>query len=146
MVVIGIVGVLLSVAVFNLQRYTNNTNLKNMARDIASDYQKCKAKAVSESRIYYMVFSAGTSSRYWIYSLATASHPLVLTQKLSSDYGSSIQIQSASFTGGPWVNWIQFETRGTSSTGTVVLTNSIASKATIKSNVTGKAYVTFDMK
>jgi len=148
MVVIGIVGVLLSVAVINLQRYTNNTNLKNMARDIASDFQRCKARAISESREYQIAFTTGASSSYTISAPAT-NLAAVSTTKLSTDFGGGLQIVfegTCNGYGGSSTNVITFQTRGTSSMGCVKLTNSIGSTATVTTNITGKAYVTVAMQ
>lgn len=148
MVVIGIIGVMASVAVINLQRYTNNTNLKNMARDIASDFQSCKAKAISESRNYQVSFTTGTSSSYTISAPATTLAAVNKT-KLATDFGGGLQIvfegACSGFLGTP-TNVIIFQTRGTSNNGCVKLTNSIGSTATITTNVTGKAYVIFAMQ
>jgi prepilin-type N-terminal cleavage/methylation domain-containing protein len=146
MIVIALIAIMSSIASFSWMRYVNNANLQTAARDVVSDFQSCKGKAISEGRNYFMAFVPGTNGWYWIYSPPTATNSLVLTQKSFSQYGSGIRIQTASFALSPWSTWIQFFPRGTSSNGTVIMTNSRASIATITTNVTGKAYVTFSMQ
>ena len=148
MVVIAIIGIMGSVAVVNLQRYTNNTNLRNMARDIASDFQRCKARAISESREYQVSFTTGTNGSYTISAPATTL-AAVSTTKLSTNYGGGLQIVfegTCNGYGGTSANVVTFQTRGTSKNGCVKLTNSIGSTATVTTNITGKAYVTFAMQ
>jgi hypothetical protein len=53
-----------------------------------------------------------------------------------------LSINSTTYVG----NIIYFQTRGTTSLGSIVLQNSIGSRATITSNITGKTYVTFAMQ
>ena len=148
MIVIAILGIMASIASFAWQLYVNNTNLRTAARDVTSDFQSCKTKAVSESRDYQILFTTGTNSSYTISASATATHDAVNTTRLATSFGSGIQIvfegTCNGFFGTP-VNVIKFETRGTSNNGCVELTNSRGSKATITTNVTGKAYVKFVM-
>lgn len=144
MIVIAIIGILASIASFAWQRYVNNTNLRTAARDVASDFQSCKTKAISESRDYQILFTTGTNSSYTITAAATTTHDAVSTTKLPTAHGSGLQIISAAFFGS--ANIITFQARGTSSNGTVIMTNSRASKATITTNVTGKTYVKFSMQ
>lgn len=144
MIVMVVISILLSLSSFAWQRYVNNANLRAAARDVVSDFQRCKQKAISENRDYQISFTTGTNSSYTILASATDTHAAVSTTKLSTVYGSGIQITSAAFLGTP-TNVITFQSRGTSSNGTVVMTNSRASTATITTNVTGKAYVQFAM-
>lgn len=149
MVVLAIIAVMSTVASYAWLRYVRNADLKTAARDIVSDFQNCKAKATSESRDYEISFTAGTGGSYTISAPATTSHAAVSTTKLSEAFGSGIQIvfegTCDGFFGTP-TNVVRFETRGTSNNGCVKLTNSRGSAATITTNVTGKAYVTFAMQ
>lgn len=145
LIVVAVIGVLLSIVSFSWQRYTNNTNLRNAARDVVSDFQNCKAKAVSENRNYKITFTTGTDSSYTISASANGPHDAFIATKLPTAHGSGLQFTSAAFFPAP-TNVITFYTRGTSSNGTVVMTNSRGSTATIKVNATGKAYVQFAMQ
>lgn len=145
MIVIAIFSIMASISSLAWQRYVNNANLRSAARDVVSDFQNCKAKAISESRVYQISFTTGTNSSYTISAAANTTHAAVSTTKLLSVYGSGIKVDNAAFWGVP-TNRITFQVRGTCSNGTVVLTNSRASSATITTNVTGKTYVTFDMQ
>jgi len=146
-IVIAIIGIMTSIALFAWQRYVNNTNLRTAARDVVSDFQDCKVKATSENRDYQISFVNGTNSSYTISAPATDTHAAVSTTKLPTAHDAGIQITSAAFFGSSAANIITFHARGiTSSNGTIIMTNSRASNATIKTNVTGKAYVTFTMQ
>lgn len=149
MIVIAIIAVMTGVASINWLRYSSNTDLKNAARDIASDFQNCKAKAISESRDYQISFTTGTSSSYTITAPANAVLAAVNTTKLMSSFGSGIRIvfeSGCNGYGAAPVNVILFETRGTSKMGCVKLTNTRGSSAAITTNITGKSYVTFAMQ
>lgn len=149
MIVLAIIGVMSTVASYSWLRYVHNADLKAAARDIASDFQNCKAKSISESRDYQISFTAGTGGRYTISAPATTSHAAVSTTKLSEAFGSGIQIvfeSGCNGYGAAPMNVIIFETRGTSKFGCVKLTNTRGSSASITTNITGKTYITFAMQ
>jgi len=149
MIVLAIIAVMSTVASYAWMRYARNTDLKTASRDIVSDFQNCKAKAISESRNYQISFTAGTGGSYTISAPATTSHAAASTTKLSEAFGSGIQIvfeSGCNGYGAAPTNVIRFETRGTSKSGCVKLTNSRGSSASITTNFTGKTYVTFAMQ
>ncbi len=143
-VVLAIIGVMLTVAGINWQKYQANTALRSAARDIVSDIQDCKAKATSESRRYLVAFATGPNGYYWIWGFATSSYTFVFKQKYFSQYGNGIKVSSIS--GNVFSNAVQIEARGITSICTINLTNSLGSTATIRTNITGKTYVTFNIK
>mgnify|MGYP001432937098 CR=1 FL=1 len=145
-IVIALIGVISSIAVLSWQRYVNNINLKTAARDIVSEMQNCKTKAFSESRTYDILFTPGTNSSYTISAPAAANFAAVNKTKLLEGYGSGIQMTGVSFVSSPASNIIRFQARGTCSQGTVTLTNSRNSTATVTTEITGKAYVTLNMQ
>ena len=145
LVVIAIFAIMTSIASFAWQRYVNNTNLRTAARDIVSDIDFYRAKSTSESRMYLIAFIPGSNSFYIVYSAATATHPLVYISKYMTPYGSGVNINSVGYTGSWASNWIMFQPRGTVTSGTVTLTNSRSSTATVTSNITGKTFVQFSM-
>ncbi|OQB27208.1 MAG: hypothetical protein BWY09_03200 [Candidatus Hydrogenedentes bacterium ADurb.Bin179] len=52
----------------------------------------------------------------------------------------------SSISGNVFSNAVQIEARGITSICTINLTNSLGSTATIRTNITGKTYVTFNIK
>jgi len=142
MIVIAIIGIVAGMGVLGWQRTVFNSNLRSAGRDIVTDFQSCKVKANSESRAYTITFDQGANT-YTISSPATTL-PAVNTVKLPTVHGSGIQITNANY--GMSGSSITFTSRGTSSAGTVTLTNTRGSTAIITTNTTGKAYVTFNMQ
>jgi prepilin-type N-terminal cleavage/methylation domain-containing protein len=132
--VIAIIGV---IAGLNLYAYTLNRNLKSAARAITSDFSFCKGKAISENTRYQIAFDVAGKS----YTIQPGT-PAAVTKHLS-EFGSGIEIESASFGKGHTIN---FYTRGTAAPGNIKLKNSRQSKATIKVNITGRTHVAFDME
>jgi len=139
-IVIAIIGILASISSYAWQRHVNNANLRTAARDLVSDFQSCKVKATSENRNYQISFVTGTNSSYTFSAPATDTHTAASTTKLPTVHGAGIEITNAP------AGIMTFWARGTSSNGTVIMTNSIGSIATIRTNITGKAYVTFAMQ
>lgn len=145
-IVIAILGIVASMASLAWQRYAVNTNLKNAARDIASDFQNCKAMAGSENRTYSITFNTG-GNNYIISAPATADFSaLIAPAKTPTTHGYGIQITSVAFLGTTGANIITFQPRGTSANGTLTLTNARGSTAVITTTVTGKTHVAFSMQ
>jgi prepilin-type N-terminal cleavage/methylation domain-containing protein len=140
MIVIAIIGIVAGMSALGWQRIVLNSNLRSAGRDIVTDFQSCKVRANSESRTYTIAFNQGANS-YTISSPATTL-PAVNTVKLLTVHGNGIQITGVTYAG----SIISFFTRGTSSNGTVTLTNTRGSTAIITTNTTGKAYDTFNMQ
>lgn len=146
-IVIAIIGIMATISAYAYQSYVNNTNLRTAARDMVSDFQNCKGKAISESRDYQISFTTGTNSSYTISASATTNHAAVSTTKSPTAFGNGIQIivedTCNGFFGTSAANIIRFQARGTSANGCVKLTNTRGSKATITTNVTGRTHVAF---
>jgi Tfp pilus assembly major pilin PilA len=142
MIVIAIIGVMGAIASMTWNKYVANASLKTAARDLMSDMQYCKAKAVSESKDFLIVYSTGSFSGAW-----TTDYPItkVIKYRGFNDYSGGVKISSVSF-GAPYSNAPLFQARGISSMGTIIMTNANGSKATITTNITGKVYVTFAMQ
>mgnify|MGYP001176706399 CR=1 FL=1 len=141
-IVIAIIGILASISSFAWQRYVDNSNLRTAANDVISDFQTCKVKATSENRRYQISFVTGTNSSYTISAPVTDTHTAVSITKLPTVHGAGIEIISATYP----ANIITFQARGIGNSGTIVMTNSRTSNATITTNFTGRAYVTFAMQ
>lgn len=136
-ITIALVAIIGAIAGLHLYAYTLNKNLKSAAQSITSDLFLCKARAISENTRYQIEFDV-TGRSYTI----QPGTPAAVTKQLS-EFGSDIEIESASFGRGKTVN---FYTRGTAAPGNIKLKNSRLSKATIKVNITGRTHVAFDMQ
>jgi len=136
MIVIAIMSIVAAIASLSWQRYVNNANLRTAARELVADMGNIKQRAVSEGVKYRMTITAGTPGSYTIEQRNVADTAYtVLSTKIPTTNGAGLYFNST--------NIITFQPRGTNSTGTIVLKNSINYKATITSNITGKTYVTF---
>jgi len=138
MVLIAIVGL---IAIPSFQRIAINNNLKTAVRDMASDFALYKERAIAENRMYRIVVDAANRS-YQIEQCGA-------TGSVCGGYDPPIQVKNLTqyasdiiFTGAPPPNFV-FQTRGTVTSGTIRLTNSRGSTATITINFTGRANVQF---
>jgi prepilin-type N-terminal cleavage/methylation domain-containing protein len=143
MIVIAIIGIVATIAFFAWQRYTNNANLQVLAREVSMDMTKNKQMSITQGLHYRMTITTGTPGNYTIERWNAANTALIQVMKIKSpaDFGPGLSIDSTTYVS----NTIVFQPRGTSSSGSVVLKNSINSTATITSNITGKNYVKFNM-
>jgi prepilin-type N-terminal cleavage/methylation domain-containing protein len=139
-IVIALIGVLSTVAVFAWHGFRDNANLRTAARDIATNISASKQRAVTEGIQYRLTFSAGGNS----YTIAADPFTPALTRTmLLADFGPGLTIVSTNFTLGQ----LTLLPRGTLSgaTGRVIVGNGRGSQATITTNVTGKTHVQFAM-
>lgn len=138
LIVIGIIAILTTFAVPAFFKYTANANLKSATREITSDILNQKEKAISANRKQRITFSTANES-YTLEERNAADTAYENPQtKALKHFGSNIDI-----TGGYTMT---FQTRGTVNMGTITLTNSRNSTATITVNITGRTYVTFSMQ
>jgi len=149
MIAICLLVILAAIGWLNLHAYTLNRNLRSAARDIASDFSLCKQRAVSESNTYQIVFNVTGGS----YAIQTVTGVPAAVTKLPSSFGSDISIISADFGGGQTINFLARGTvsplsapPGVAGGNSVLLRNSRNSIATITVTMTGRTYVTFDIK
>ncbi len=156
-IVLAIIGIIASIGAFAWQRYVENTNLRTAARDIVTDFNTMKRRAVSEyaaigasqvTPTYTMVFSI--SGNHYVmnktYNDGTGNITEVIGDKqLAEQFGHGIEFQS--FGGGGSTYSIGFTARGIMNPagGFIVLVNNRNSTARITFNATGKTYVTFAM-
>ena len=155
MIVLAIFGIMASTASFYMGRYTNNTNLRTAARQLVTDMANAKQRSVMEGLCYRITITTGTPGNYTIERAdcsccsacsspctATPTFTVRFTKSPTDEQKAGLSINSTTYVG----NIIYFQTRGTTSLGSIVLQNSIGSRATITSNITGKTYVTFAMQ
>jgi prepilin-type N-terminal cleavage/methylation domain-containing protein len=129
--------IICGIAFQGFNRMSINSSLRTAARDIASDFQLTRQRAMAESATLTITFDPGNHT----YTVPTPGGGS-LTKTLAS-YGSGITINSITTDAA-----IGFQPRGTTTSppGVIVLTNSRASTATISINSTGRANVTFAMQ
>ncbi len=128
-----LIMIIAAIAYPSFQKYAINARLKAAARDILGDFGNAKAQAVAENKVYEVVFNEGNNT----YSIQPNGGPVIVT-KSPTNFASDIRIANPNFLGG---NVVSFSTRGTCTNGSVELTNSRGSKATITTTITGRAYV-----
>jgi len=163
MIVLLIVGVMATLSSYSYTRYVNNANLRTWARQLASDINAMKAKAVLRmDRIYKISFDTTNNSytlnTYDVNMNSITSEPKTLT-KLFNYSPSGFTINS--LPGGGTTYTLTFLTRGllspsptavtncdatTTYSCWIVLKNNRGSQATITFNIEGKTYVTFAMQ
>ena len=62
MIVIAILGIVSAIAAPNFNKYRQNTNLREAARDLSSDIALYRQRAVAENCIYQIVLNQATNS------------------------------------------------------------------------------------
>ena len=133
---IGIMTVLMTIASPHFQGYILNTNLRSAAREIEADIEDLKQRAITENNTFEIVFDT-LQNRY---TIQQGGNPVQV--KTPTTYSQDIRIASAPFGGG---STVAFQTRGTATSGSVNLTNSRGSTASVSINISGRTYVQFNM-
>jgi len=166
-IVLLIVGIMATLSSYSYRRYVDNANLRTWARQLATDINAMKAKAVLRmDRIYNISFSTTNNS----YTLNTYDVNMTLITSQSRSLTSLFGYIPPGFTinslpGGGTTYTLTFLTRGLLSSSPnaipsavtncdattkyscwIVLQNNRGSQATITFNIEGKTYVTFAMK
>ena len=156
LIVIAIIAILGAMASTGWKRYVDNDNLRSAARELQADMANTKQTSVSQGLCYRMSITTGTPGNYTIERGSAAccsvctpatTFTVIATKSPTDENKTGVKIYSTTYSG----NTITFQTRGTSSTGGVTLTNNVCKAATcstaiITSNITGKSYVTFNMQ
>lgn len=151
-IAISIIMLISAIAIPSLQGYTANYNLKSAAREIQGDFFLYKEMAVSENRRYRISFNIA-NNEYTIQQcqgadtcLFACSSPCNYVIIQRKNFGNNMQLTNASFTAGSPT--VTFLTKGvpTGFGGSVRLTNTRGSSATITVNMTGRISVNFDMR
>ena len=141
LVVIGLIGIVAGFSIPAFQRYATNANLKAVAREIMSDINNTKQRAIEENNNTYRITFSTVANNYvlsWTDMTTTPSTARTLTKSPTTS-GADVRITAVTFSGGV----ITFQRRGTTTAGSLTLTNSRGSTAVITVNFTGRAYATF---
>lgn len=138
MIVIAIMGILLTMALPSWHRYRLNADLKSAAREIAGDIFTLKQRAVGEQSPYRIIFDLGNHS----YQLINVSTGNVVRTRNLTEFGYGITMTGSTFNN----DTINFSTRGTVAPGSITLSNTRNSTATVTVNITGRTHVSFNMQ
>jgi len=138
-VVMGIMGILATIAAPSFQNYIRNQNLKTAARGITSDFFATREKALSENVRYRITFDQASNS-YTIAGGTAAGAPYVDQQtKLMTSYASYIKVDADQV--------VFFQTRGTVTACNFTISNTNnGSVANIIVNFPSRTYATFTLQ
>ena len=137
-IVMGIMGILATIAAPHFQNYIGNQNLKTAARGITSDFFATREKALSENVRYRITFDQASNS-YTIARGTAAGAPYVDQQtKLMTSYASYIKVDADQV--------VFFQTRGTVTACNFTISNTNnGSVANIIVNFPSRTYATFTL-
>lgn len=139
LIVVVIAALIAAGAIPSTVKYIQNNNLKSAARCIQNDFYEYRSRATAENTSYQISFNTGSVS----YTITKTSDNSTVGTKVLTDFDSGLTMTSVTYGG----NAVTFQPRGTTdAAGTVVLTNRRSSTATIRSTITGKAYVQYSMQ
>jgi prepilin-type N-terminal cleavage/methylation domain-containing protein len=138
-IVMGIMGILATIAAPSFQNYIRNQNLKTAARGITSDFFATREKALSENVRYRITFDQASNS-YTIAGGTAAGAPYVDQQtKLMTSYASYIKVDADQV--------VFFQTRGTVTACNFTISNTNnGSVANIIVNFPSRTYATFTLQ
>ncbi|MGO9951190.1 MAG: Tfp pilus assembly protein FimT/FimU [Dissulfurispiraceae bacterium] len=149
MMVITMIAILAAVAFPYYGGFLDNRNLKSAAEDITGDIYLMSQSASAANAWYQITFNQGTNS-YQMVQCADTQMPCtvgsIIATKSPSAFSSDIAITGVNFNNG---NVIQMQSRGIvtpTSGGTITLQNKRTSSATVTINLTGRAYVSWNLK
>ena len=138
LIVLILIVIVCGISYGTFNRMGINSSLRTAARDIASDFQLARQRAMAENNPLTITFDPGNHT----YTVPTPSGGAQI--KTLASYGGGITINSINIPGSAVV----FAPRGTTTSplGDIVLINQRGSIATINVNATGRANVTFAMQ
>ena len=145
LITLVLLGIATAIAVPSFRGWVDNSNLKAAARTLSSDIAYLREAAMSSGRSHTIAFDIA-QNRYtlrWDSNGAGtyADVPNYPALRPMSDHGGGIQITSVSQTP------ITIRSGGSINPfGTVVITNSRGSTATISTLITGRSHVTYSMQ
>src|SRR5512136_227769 len=95
-IVVCLLAAIAAIAGLNLRNYTLNRNLRTAARNIVTDFNLCKSRAVSENVRYQIIFNVAGGD----YTIQQFNNPATAVTKRPlglSEGGTDITIVSAEF-------------------------------------------------
>jgi len=118
LIVIAIIGIVAGIASANFKNYRDRTNMREAAREISSDIQHYKQRAVSESVPYRITFNAGANT-YIIEKMPESTWITVATKSVGKEKVPVSIDGTPTFGGSPPT--LNLFTRGTTSAGSLIL-------------------------
>lgn len=157
LIVICLIAIVTTIVSFSWQRYVANSNLKTGARKAAADFALCKTKAIAEGRDYTITIHVSPNNNYDIIAPAvvTSTGIQVLpafavngVTPTEASQAQDAQITAVNFNGGSIITATQ---RGLvqplapppNDLGTITLTNTRGSTATVEIDSRGRVDVVF---
>ena len=146
-IVMALIGIVAAIAAPNFTKYRDNSNLREAARDISSDIQLYKQRAIAENVRYRITFNSGANN--YVVQRTTTLAPNVFNTLLTKGIGAGNAIETsaaASFGGNSYVTFLP---RGTieETTGSLTLRHKTRlSTATINVSMMGRTNVQYTLK
>lgn len=144
-IVIGILGIVATIALPNFNHYLHNANLKTAGRDLAGDIFNTKQAAAAQALYYEIRFNVGGNNYSIVQCGRNPGDPCnttVATKSLES-VASYIRIDALTYPGSK----IGFQPRGTTApSGSVTLKNDKESTILITTSIMGKVSVETTLK
>jgi len=151
LVILGIVAVVMSIGYPFFKQYQGNGNLRSAARGIVAGFAEQKQRAMAGDtavggvRIHRLALNLG-ANQYTLQRCTNTNNPCLSWENIDvkslNQYGNDILFDP----GETNPTNVDFQTRGTVTQATIVLTNSRGSRARIQSNISGRTHVEFDMR
>ena len=152
LVILGILAVVLAIGYPFFKSYQGNGYLRSAARGLVADFAEQKQRAMTGVltglggvRVHRLALNLGANQ----YNLQRCITPDSLCPgwediqvRSLNQYGNDIAFDP----GQTNPQNVEFQTRGTVTQATIVLTNGRGSRARIQSNITGRTHVEFDMR
>lgn len=141
-IVIALIGIVGAIAAPNFSRYRDNANLKEAARDIESDIQLSKQRAVAESAGYRIVFDKGANT-YTTQKFVDPAWVNVATKTVGKGNAAINISADPTFVS----NTVTIQPRGTMNAGTLEIQHTQRqSKAYIIASSMGRVRMMYDLK
>jgi len=155
-IVIALIGIIAAIAAPNFTRYRDNSNLREAARDVSSDIQLYKQRAIAENVRYRITFDSGANN-YDVAkeaTLGTGAFPVPgIPEVTDKEIGSGNVIETyaaANFGGNPYITFLPRgiieENTSSGSEGLTIRHKTRLSTAEIKINKMGKINVEYTLK
>jgi prepilin-type N-terminal cleavage/methylation domain-containing protein len=142
-IVMGIMGILATIAIPTFQNYIRNQNLKTAARGITSDFFATREKALTENVMYRIHLDQAGNSYTIARGILTGAPYVDQQTKLMTSYAPSIKVDTDQD--------VFFQTRGTvgcpSTSCSFTISNTMnGSVANIRVDFPSRTYATFTLQ
>jgi len=148
-IVMALIGIVAAIATPNFTRYRDNTNLREAARDVSSDIQLYKQRAVAENVRYRITFDSGANNyvvqRETPLNAGNFAANTLFTKQIGS--GTAIETSvAANFGGNLYVTLLPRGTIEEAGGSLTIRHITRLSTATINVNIMGRTNVDYTLK